>query len=50
MIKEQLIKQLKGNYERAKKYRTKHDQRIKFERFYDCFENAKILENKRNKL
>ncbi len=47
MTKEQLIKQLKGNYKRAKKYRITHDQRIKFERLYDCFENIGELETKK---
>ena len=47
MTKEQLIKQLKGNCERAKKYRITHDQRTKFERLYDCFENIGELETKK---
>lgn len=47
MIKEQLIEQLKGNFERAKKYRITHDQRIKFERLYDCFENIGELETEK---
>ena len=44
MTKKELIIQLKGNCERAKKYRITHDQRIKFERLYDCFENIGELE------
>lgn len=47
MTKEQLIEQLKCNCERAKKYRITHDQRIKFERLYDCFENIGELETKK---
>ena len=47
MTKEQLIKQLKGNCERAKKYRITHDQRTKFERLYDCFENIGELETEK---
>ena len=44
MTREELIKQLKGNCERAKECRITHDQRIKFERLYDCFENIGELE------
>ena len=47
MTKEQLIKQLKGNCERAKKCRITHDQRTKFERLYNCFENIGELETKK---
>ena len=47
MTKEQLIKQLKDNCEKAKKYRITHDQGIKFERLYDCFENIGELETKK---
>ena len=47
MTKEQLIKQLKSNCERAKKYRITYDQGIKFERLYDCFENIGELETEK---
>jgi len=47
MTKEQLIEQLKGNFERAKKCRITHDQRTKFERLYDCFENIGELETEK---
>lgn len=44
MTKDELIKQLKGNWERVKKVRITHDQRTKFERLYNCFEVIGELE------
>ncbi len=44
MTKDKLIIQLKGNWERVKKYRITNDQRTKFERLYDCFEVIGELE------
>ena len=47
MTEKELIDQLKGNYEKAKKYRITHNQRIKFVSLYHCFENIGELETKK---